>query len=149
MLKNLLVTSSLLFAILPTLAQAPQGYGFPGRGNASDWSDALPYYNLGNKYLESGRYDEAIDSFHAACARYDQDADFYINLGVAYRKVDDYQSAEQEATSLSINDKDWMTWSNLGNALLKQKNSKKQSLLLTAVSNASRRLKKRPLWKKT
>lgn len=125
MLKNLLVTSSLVFTILPSLAQAPQGYGFPGRGNASDWSDALPYYNLGNKYLESGRYDEAIDSFHAACARYDQDADFYINLGVAYRKVDDYQSAEQAFTrALSINDKDWMTWSNLGNALLKQKKLK-------------------------
>lgn len=125
LLRILLFVCTLLLSPLPSLGQAPQSYGFPGRGNPSDWSDALPYYNLGNKYLESGRYDEAIDSFHAACARYDQDADFYINLGVAYRKVDDYQSAEQAFTkALSINDKDWMTWSNLGNALLKQKKLK-------------------------
>ncbi|CAN5467774.1 hypothetical protein BH11CYA1_BH11CYA1_01340 [soil metagenome] len=85
------------------------------------WSDAIPYYNLANKYLEKARYEDAIDNYHEAIARYSDDPDFYINLGYCYRKLEDFESAEQAfRKAISLNNKDWVTWSNLANALLKQ-----------------------------
>lgn len=95
--------------------------GFPGTGDPADWSDALPYYNGGNRYLNAGRFAEAVERYKQAISRYQYEPDFYINLGVAYRKLEDYPNAEQaflQATRLSP--KDWMAWSNLGNAYLKQ-----------------------------
>ncbi len=85
------------------------------------WSDAIPYYNLANKYLEKERYEDAVDNYHEAIARFPNDPDFYINLGYCYRKLGDFESAEQAfRRALTLNNKDWMTWSNLANALLKQ-----------------------------
>lgn len=85
------------------------------------WSDAIPYYNLANKYLEKERYEDAVDNYHEAIARFPNDPDFYINLGYSYRKLEDFESAEQAfRKALLLNNKDWMTWSNLANALLKQ-----------------------------
>ena len=85
------------------------------------WSDAIPYYNLANKYLEKARYEDAVDNYHEAIARFPNDPDFYINLGYCYRKLEDFESAEQAfRKALTLNNKDWMTWSNLANALLKQ-----------------------------
>lgn len=85
------------------------------------WSDAIPYYNLANKYLEKERYEDAVDNYHEAISRFPDDPDFYINLGFCYRKLGDYESAEQAfRKALTLNNKDWMTWSNLANALLKQ-----------------------------
>lgn len=85
------------------------------------WSDAIPYYNLANKYLEKERFEDAVDNYHEAISRYPNDPDFYINLGYCYRKLEDFESAEQAfRKALTLNNKDWMTWSNLANALLKQ-----------------------------
>jgi tetratricopeptide (TPR) repeat protein len=85
------------------------------------WSDAIPYYNLANKYLEKERYEDAVDNYHEAIARFPDDPDFYINLGYCYRKLEDFESAEQAfRKALTLNNKDWVTWSNLANALLKQ-----------------------------
>jgi tetratricopeptide (TPR) repeat protein len=62
-----------------------------------------------------------VDNYHEAIARFPNDPDFYINLGFCYRKLGDYESAEQAfRRALTLNNKDWMTWSNLANALLKQ-----------------------------
>ncbi len=107
-----------LFSVSPSFAQDEQ---FPERGNRADWSQAIPYYNLGNKYLEHQRYQEAATNFEDAVAIYPYDADFHVNLGVAYRKLEDYASAERAFRRASeLNAKDWMTWSNLANAYLKQ-----------------------------
>ena len=85
------------------------------------WSEAIPYYNLANKYLEKERYEDAVDNYHEAIARFPNDPDFYINLGYCYRKLEDFESAEQAfRKALTLNNKDWVTWSNLANALLKQ-----------------------------
>jgi tetratricopeptide (TPR) repeat protein len=85
------------------------------------WSDAIPYYNLANKYLEKERFEDAVDNYHEAISRFPNDPDFYINLGYCYRKLEDFESAEQAfRKALTLNNKDWMTWSNLANALLKQ-----------------------------
>lgn len=94
---------------------------FPEKGNRADWSDALPYYNQGNRYLSQQRYQEAVTSLEDAVGIYPFDPDFYVNLGVAYRKLDDYTNAERAFKKAStLNPKDWMTWSNLANAYLKQ-----------------------------
>lgn len=94
---------------------------FPGKGDRSAWGDALPHYNLGNRYLEKKRYDDAVEEYQKAIDLYDQDADFHLNMGVAYRKSEDFDLAEQcFRRAIAINDKDWMAWSDLANSLLKQ-----------------------------
>lgn len=115
-ISALLLLCGLAWCSVPVLAE-----GFPERGNRADWSDAIPYYNLGNKYLGHGRYAEAATSYEDAVAIYPYDPDFYLNLGVAYRKLDEYQKAEGAfKKALELNGKDWMNWSNLANAYLKQ-----------------------------
>lgn len=114
-----------LIALIAPLAvsfSVPAAAGdFPGTGDPHGWSDALPYYNLGNKYLNQQRYSEAAQKYQEAIDRYAYDADFFINLGVSLRKLDDYVGAEQAFTSATkLNDKDWAAWMNLGNAYLKQ-----------------------------
>ena len=105
-----------LVCCLPCLAD-----GFPGRGDQGDWSAALPYYNLGNKYMQSERYEDAIQKYHEAIGRYEYDPDFFINLGVALRKIENFQAAEAAFKSAAeLNAKDWMSWSNLANSYLKQ-----------------------------
>lgn len=102
-------------------APACQAEGFPGRGNQYDWSAALPYYNLANKYMQQERYEDAIKKYHEAIGRYEYDPDFFNNLGVALRKVENFEAAEQAFKSAAaLNAKDWMSWSNLANSYLKQ-----------------------------
>lgn len=95
--------------------------GFPGKGDEDAWSDALPYYNRGNRYLQKEQYAQALEDFKVAVGKYTYDPDFYTNLGVAYRKVGDYPNAEiAYKKSLQLNDKDWMPWNDLANVYLKQ-----------------------------
>ncbi len=95
--------------------------GFPGRGNHQDWSAALPHYNLGNKYMQSERYEDAIKKYHEAIGKYEYDPDFFVNLGVALRKTEDFAAAEDAFKhAAALNEKDWMSWSNLANSYLKQ-----------------------------
>lgn len=115
--------SSLRLALLVSLfcLAADAQSQFPGPGNSADWADALPYYNLANKYVDKERFDEAVEKYQQAIDRYPFDPDFYINLGFAYRQLEDYSLAEKSfRQALKLNSKDWLTWSNLGNALLKQ-----------------------------
>ncbi|HNB22730.1 MAG TPA: tetratricopeptide repeat protein [Candidatus Melainabacteria bacterium] len=110
-------------AVAISLLAGPASYaeGFPGRGNPHDWSAALPYYNLGNKYMQQERYEDAIQKYHEAIGRYEYDPDFFNNLGVALRKIENFEAAEQAFKSAAaLNAKDWMSWSNLANSYLKQ-----------------------------
>jgi Tfp pilus assembly protein PilF len=112
---------SICFIVSSSAVQTADANDFPGPGNRSDWSEALPYYNLGNKYLNQERYQDAVIKYEAAIAYYKFDPDFYVNLGIAYRKLDDYTNAEiafKQATQL--NPKDWVAWNDLANAYLKQ-----------------------------
>lgn len=71
--------------------------------------------------MQSERYQDAIQKYHEAIGKYEYDPDFFVNLGVALRKVDDYEAAEAAfKTAASLNEKDWMSWSNLANSYLKQ-----------------------------
>lgn len=120
-MKRSLITLVLSMAALASTQQIGWCGGFPGIGDPHAWSDALPYYNLGNRYLNQERFGEAAQKFQEAIDRYPHDADFHINLGVALRKVEDYGGAEIAFKSaLKLNDKDWMAWSDLGNVYLKQ-----------------------------
>ncbi|HEY9712707.1 MAG TPA: tetratricopeptide repeat protein, partial [Chroococcales cyanobacterium] len=95
--------------------------GFPGKGSSGDWSDALPYYNRGNKYLSHGRYEDAVNDYNEAISKYPYDPDFYTNLGVAYRKLEDYAHEEEcFKKAVQLNPKDWVPLNDLANAYLKQ-----------------------------
>lgn len=109
------------FLVFTQCKSALCGNTFPGTGNPAAWSDALPYYNLANKYLNSERFQQAVEKYQEAISRYPYDPDFYINLGVTYRKLEQYPDAERAfKRALELDPKDWMSWSNLGNAYLKQ-----------------------------
>jgi tetratricopeptide (TPR) repeat protein len=124
MCKNILLSIALTAAIAGQLIWANAliaGNGFPGKGDQSAWSNALPHYNLANRYLNDQRYDEAAAQYREAISLYPYDPDFHINLGVVCRKLDDYTGAEQAfKKALELDSSDWMSWSNLGNAYLKQ-----------------------------
>jgi tetratricopeptide (TPR) repeat protein len=95
--------------------------GFPGQGHQHDWSNALPHYNLGNRYMQKERYEDAIAKYEKAIELYQYDPDFYVNLGVAWRKLENYGAAEAAfKKAAELNAKDWMSWSNLANSYLKQ-----------------------------
>lgn len=71
--------------------------------------------------MQSERYEDAIAKYQEAISRYEYDPDFYINLGVAFRKIENFQGAEEAfKKAASLNAKDWMSWSNLANSYLKQ-----------------------------
>jgi tetratricopeptide (TPR) repeat protein len=122
MQKHRLICSFILLHIFCfTLLEPAHAEGFPGKGDSFAWSAAIPYYNLANKYLEHGRYDEAVQNYEEAIYRYEYDPDFYINYGVALRKRDDYTGAEQAfKKAIQLRSNDWQAWSNLANAYLKQ-----------------------------
>lgn len=122
MQRNTIVCSmALLHISLFGFAGSVNAEGFPGKGDRFAWSGAIPYYNLANKYLEHGRYDEAVQNYEEAIYRYEYDPDFYINYGVALRKREDYTGAEQAfKKSIQLRANDWQAWSNLANAYLKQ-----------------------------
>lgn len=110
------------FAAMPLAAFAGD---FPGVGDPAAWSDALPYYNRGNRYLNQARPEDAMNDFQTAISKYPYDPDFHLNLGVALRKLEDYGGAEQAfKAAIKLKPKDWMAWSNLGNAYLKQNRMK-------------------------
>jgi tetratricopeptide (TPR) repeat protein len=122
-LSVLVAVSIPIGAMLGGLLYSPACFadGFPGRGNPHDWSAALPYYNLANKYMQQERYEDAIKKYHEAIGRYEYDPDFFNNLGVALRRVENFEAAEQAFKSAAaLNAKDWMSWSNLANSYLKQ-----------------------------
>lgn len=110
-----------LFVSATLAAGVVNAEGFSGQGHPADWSEALPYYNLGNKYLSSQRWQDAVQKYEEAIARYKYDPDFYVNLGMARRQLADFTGAEAAfKAAIALNDKDWMAWSNLANAYLKQ-----------------------------
>lgn len=116
-----LILAQSSFSVVCAQDAGSKASGFPGTGHGADWSDAIPYYNRGNKYLEQGCYDQAVDDYNHAISIYPHDADFYVNLGYCYRKTEDFTLAEKAfRKALTINDKDWTTWSDLANSLLKQ-----------------------------
>lgn len=118
---NLRALSLALLTLAINAGSAAFAGDFPGKGRYNDWSAALPYYNQANRYLNQGLYQDAVTKYQMAIMRYQYDPDFYTNLGVAFRKSEQYDAAEdalKRATQLSPND--WMPWSDLANVYLKQ-----------------------------
>ncbi len=75
------------------------------------------YSNLGAIYLLLGRYGEGVEQLKRSIALHPS-AESYGNLGTAYfymRRYDD--SADSLQHALKIDDKDWLNWGNLGDAL--------------------------------
>ena len=87
----------------------------------------LGYVNLGGAYLLQGRYADAIEaSKHSIALRPSPEA--YNNLGYALMltgKTDEAISALEKA--LAIDDRDWMNWGNLGDALYWSSNRRSEA----------------------
>lgn len=95
--------------------------GFPGVGDRLLYADALPHYNLGNKYLAKEWYEKAVEKYWDAIGIYEHDADVYVNLSVAYRKLGNIAEAENASRkAVQLKPEDWTTWSNLANMLMTQ-----------------------------
>lgn len=120
----------ILVACIACFVFCPLSYGqeeaAPEDGHT--FSDALPFYNLGNRYMQRQWYEKAVENYTEAISRWPNDADFFINLGVAYRKLDRYKDAESSFMEAArLKPKEWMTWNNLGNVYMKE-NQLKQSV---------------------
>jgi eukaryotic-like serine/threonine-protein kinase len=75
------------------------------------------YSNLGAIYLLLGRYSEAVELLKQSNSLRPS-FESYGNLGAAYYYLRRYQdSAENLQQALKIEDKDWLNWGNLGDAL--------------------------------
>jgi serine/threonine protein kinase/tetratricopeptide (TPR) repeat protein len=75
------------------------------------------YSNLGAIYLLLGRYEEAVNALQQSSALRPT-FEAYGNLGAAYFYMRRYQeSAENLQRALTIDDKDWLNWGNLGDTL--------------------------------
>jgi eukaryotic-like serine/threonine-protein kinase len=75
------------------------------------------YSNLGAIYLLLGRYGEAVNALKQSSALRPS-FESYGNLGAAYFYMRRYQdSAENLQQALKIDDRDWLNWGNLGDAL--------------------------------
>lgn len=104
---------------LLSLIPAADAEGFPGKGNRLLYAEALPHYNLGNRYLAKECPEKAVEKYLDAINIYEFDADVYTNLSVAYRKLGNMQGAEDACRkAVELNDTDWTSWSNLGNLLM-------------------------------
>ncbi|HKD86758.1 MAG TPA: tetratricopeptide repeat protein [Terriglobales bacterium] len=77
----------------------------------------LGFSNLAAMYLALGRYPEAIEALNQSNALHPT-TDAYLNLGYVYTLMHQYPEAitalEQ---ALKIDDRDWMIWGNLADAL--------------------------------
>jgi len=87
----------------------------------------LTYVNLGGAYVLEGRYADAIEaSKHSIALRPTPEA--YNNLGYALMltgKTDEAIDALEKA--LAIDDRDWMNWGNLGDALYWSSNRRNEA----------------------
>jgi len=116
-----LAISCAVATILSAMPSASLAEGFPGKGDPYQYSEALPHYNLGNRYLAKQWYEKAIEKYLDAINIYPYDADVYINLAVAYRKLGNLEGAEDACRkAVALNENDWASWSNLGNLLMLQ-----------------------------
>lgn len=116
------LVGAVLLATLSAVNVAPaKAEGFPGVGSRTAYADALPHYNLGNRYMVREWWEKAVEKYNDAINIYPYDPDVYINLGTALRKMQDNAGAEKAfRKALELNDKDWITWSNLGNMIMMQ-----------------------------
>ena len=111
------------FFCLLSLFSAPSSWSddFPGVGSRSGWSEALPHYNVANKYMARGEWEQAANHLEQAIGFYDRDPDFFVNYGVVQRKLENYSGAEEAfKKAIALRENDWESWSNLANAYLKQ-----------------------------
>jgi tetratricopeptide (TPR) repeat protein len=93
----------------------------PGTTGGEGWSEALPYYNRGNRYMNQGRYEDALHDYQQAVAKCSSDSDFFVNLGTAYEKCADFRNAQKSfEKAIALNKEDWSAWNNLANSLTKQ-----------------------------
>lgn len=115
------MVGAVLLALSAVNVAPAQAEGFPGVGSRTAYADALPHYNLGNRYMVREWWEKAVEKYNDAINIYPYDPDMYINLGTALRKMQDNAGAEQAfRKALELNDKDWITWSNLGNMIMMQ-----------------------------
>ena len=73
------------------------------------------YYNLGNLYLESERYDEAIDQYQCALHLSPNGPLIWLNLGLAARSVDRLSLSKYSLQrSIELEPRSIRTWCNFG-----------------------------------
>ena len=106
----------------------------------------LGYFNLGAAYGLEGRYQDALDALkHSIQLRPSPDA--YNNLGYVYMLVGRHPEAVASLEqALRIDDRDWMNWGNLGDALYwsSGRRNEAEGKYQRAVSMATSKLKVNP-----
>ncbi|HEX6823863.1 MAG TPA: tetratricopeptide repeat protein [Candidatus Sulfotelmatobacter sp.] len=109
-------------------------------------SNFRAYSNLGAIYLLLGRYQEAVDALKQSNTLRPS-FESYGNLGAAYFYMRRYQdSVDNLQQALKIDEKDWLNWGNLGDALFQIPARRADSLVAyeKAIQLAGTRLQVNP-----
>jgi serine/threonine-protein kinase len=105
------------------------------------------YSNLGGIYVYEGRYPEAIEVLKRSI-ELRPNLDAYSNLGTAYFSLRRFgDAAESFRQGIQLNDRNWVNWGNLGDALYwmpgRQADAKAAYQKALALSNAQQELNAR------
>ena len=96
------------------LAIEEYDFGFPQQIISEQQANALLNSNLAIQYLKQGNRDRALDSITTAIALDSSNPDFWINLGVIYKKKNQLLDAERAFLhALNLDDSDSLAASNL------------------------------------
>lgn len=106
----------------------------------------LGYLNLAGTYIAEGRYDEAVEAINRSKALHPS-TDAYLDLGYVYtlrRRYPEAIAALEQA--LKMDDRDWMIWGNLADALYwtPDRRGESPAKYNKAISIASSKLKVNP-----
>jgi len=97
-----------------------------------DFNKATVFFNNGNKLMDSGKNNEAIEQFTKAIEFNPRYNDAYCNRGVVYKKNGDLDKAIADyMAALRLNDDDAETYYNLGRAYMEQKDIDRAILYFT------------------
>ena len=94
-----------------------------------DPQNAVAWINLGNLFMDSGRYPEAIDAYEQALGLDPKNVDVRVDMGTCYRRmrrVD--RAAEEFRKAISLNPLHPYAHRNLGVVLAFDLNDKKQAI---------------------
>jgi tetratricopeptide (TPR) repeat protein len=90
--------------------------GFPGKGDAKNWTKATKFFNDGIDCSSSKKYAQAIKLYNQAIATYPYDPMFYANLGFALERNGDPKAGGDACKKALDLQKDFGgAWENLGN----------------------------------
>ncbi|MDA8086899.1 MAG: tetratricopeptide repeat protein [Nitrospiraceae bacterium] len=143
---SLMIPASLLFACQKSGTSGQQGqagqYGYAGSQVdadsqlrvlkvvvSQDPKNLRAWIDLGNAAMDSGRYKDAIDAYHAALKLDPKDLDVRVDMGTCYRNIgQSLKAVEEYKKVLAVNPNHAIALRNMGVVLAYDLHQKKEAV---------------------